>query len=64
MTASGSESELDAAMTELESLVPDPNVSAIIFWPSHHELSRHLEAAELTPQKIVELAYQYEPFAL
>ncbi len=64
MTASGTERQLDAAMAELESIVPDPNVSDLIYWPGHHERSRGLRESELTPDKIVELAYRYKPFAL
>jgi hypothetical protein len=63
-TAGGSESQLDAAMAELKALVPDPNVSSLIFWPSQHDLSKGLQELELTPETIVELAYRYKPFEL
>lgn len=64
MDGGGSEEDGDAALTVLRSLVPDPAVSALIFWPSHHKLTKDLAASERTPEEIVELAYLYEPFAL
>ena len=51
-------------MEELESLVPDPNVSDLIFWPRHHEASRALTEDELTADRIVAVAMNYQPFAL
>jgi predicted nucleotidyltransferase component of viral defense system len=63
-TANGSERQLDSAMAELKSLVPDPNVSDLIYWPSQHDLSKGLQELELTPEVIVELAYRYKPFEL
>lgn len=41
----------------LERLVPDPNVSDLIFHPRHHQLLANLPDIELTPEKIVELAF-------
>ena len=57
------EAEGDALLDELERLVPDPRVSDLIYWPDSHPLSRGLAPEELTPATIVELAYQYRPFA-
>ena len=64
LVGSQSESQVTATMIELESIVPDPRVSNLIYWPSRHPLSQGLNDAELTPEKIVELAYRYKPFAL
>lgn len=58
------DAQLGVAMEELESLVPDPNVSDLIFWPRHHEASRALTEDELTADRIVEVAMNYQPFAL
>lgn len=58
------EARADAAMQELEVLVPDPHVSDLIFWPQHHSASRSLTQDELTAERIVDLAMSYQPFAL
>ena len=58
------DAENERAMAELESLVPDPRVSEIIFWPHRHELAKSYDAEELTAEAIVDLAMQYKPFAL
>lgn len=58
------EAEQDAWLRELKRLVPDPAVSNLIFWPNHHKLAKDLQESELMPEKIVELAFSYEPFAL
>lgn len=64
MDAAGlDDAQVDAAMEELESLVPDPNVSDLIFWPQHHGASRGLTQDELTAERIVEVAMSYRPFA-
>ena len=59
-----SEAEDARAMSELERLVPDPHVSAIIFWPGTHHLARDYDEDELTPELVVELAMKYKPIAL
>lgn len=58
------DSEVDAALAELRTLVPDPQVSDLIFWPQKHSASRGLTSEELTAERIVELALHYEPFTL
>ncbi len=58
------EADQDRAMAQLGRLLPDPNFSELIFWPSHHKLSSGIDESELTPQKIVQLASQYRPFEL
>jgi hypothetical protein len=62
--AGETEEEADELIKEFESLVPDPNASALIFWPEAHALSRELTPEQLTPERIVDLAYRYKPFAL
>ncbi len=64
LTGEGDDEAIGAAVRELEQLVPDPRVSDLIFWPSHHERSAGLDPAELTAEKIVDLASEYRPFAL
>jgi len=64
MLDKGAAEEVDSLVAEFESLVPDPNESNLIFWPQHHPLSCGLSEAELTPEKVVELARRYQPFAL
>ena len=58
------EEEEDDLLDELEALVPDPRVSALVYWPQRHERAAGRAEAELTPEVIVELALQYRPFAL
>jgi hypothetical protein len=55
------ENDADAALDELAKLVPDPNISDLIFWPSQHPLSAGLDKGDLTPELIVELAGRYKP---
>ena len=62
--AGESEAEADRLVDEFESLVPDPNASDLIFWPERHPLVKHLTDQQLTPERIVDLAYQYKPLAL
>jgi hypothetical protein len=59
-----SEAEAHSMVAEFESLVPDPHASALIFWPGEHPLSRDISEDALTPERIVELACRYRPFAL
>ena len=59
-----SDDEADAALEELETLVPDPRVADLIFWPGRHPLSANLSGDELTAARIVELALAYRPFEL
>jgi hypothetical protein len=61
--AGDTEGEADELIDEFESLVPDPDASALIFWPHRHALSKDLEPEELTPERVVDLAYRYKPFA-
>ena len=57
--------ELDSeAMHELAHLLPDPNFRDIIYWPKFHRLAAAVPEVELTPEKVVELACLYKPFAL
>lgn len=58
------DAQVDAAMEKLLSLVPDPRVSDLIFWPQHHAASRDLTQDELTAERIVDLAMSYQPFSL
>jgi hypothetical protein len=46
---------------ELSRLLPDPAFNDLLFWPARHPKSAHLDPAELTPEKIVELAMEYRP---
>jgi hypothetical protein len=62
--ATDTEAEADAVLAEFESLVPDPNAANLIFWPSQHPLSRDIASEDLTPDRIVELAFEYKPFPL
>lgn len=58
------EGEGEAALRELESLVPDPRVSDLIFWPERHPLSASVPDSKRTAELVVELAMRYEPFSL
>lgn len=59
MSADGTQEEQDAALKELETRVPHPRVSALIFWPSHEGFDR-----ELTPDEVVDVALTYRPLEL
>ncbi|MBP1995071.1 bacteriocin immunity protein [Paenibacillus eucommiae] len=50
----GSEEEADEWIEMLQRNVPHPEVSSLIFWPEE----------ELTPEEIVEQAFNYKPIAL
>lgn len=59
MSGEGTESEQVAALRELESRVPHPRVSDLIFWPQHEGFDR-----ELTPDEVVDVALAYRPIEL
>ena len=53
MDADGTESEIDALITTLESNVPHPSVSDLIFWPQ--------DGVEPTAEQVVDVALAYRP---
>jgi Colicin immunity protein / pyocin immunity protein len=59
MAGQGTEEEQDAALRTLQSHVPHPRVSDLIFWPSHEGFDH-----ELTPDEVVEEALAYRPIPL
>lgn len=59
MSAEGTEEEQDAALKALESRVPHPRVSSLIFWPSHEGFD-----GELTPEEVVDVALAYRAIEL
>ncbi|MCM3291564.1 hypothetical protein M3661_15650 [Paenibacillus sp. MER 180] len=54
MECEGSEHEIDEMMNLLESNVPDPQVSDLIFWSD----------IEYSPEEIVDKAMRYKPIIL
>lgn len=56
--------EVEGLVDRFVRLTPDPQASNLIFWPQHHPLSAQLDPVELTPERIVELAFQYRAIAL
>jgi hypothetical protein len=56
------DAELEELISELTRVVPDPNVSNLIFWRQQHPLSRDVSSEELTAEVIVELAHRYKLF--
>ncbi|KJB86256.1 hypothetical protein AZ66_19870 [Paenibacillus sp. E194] len=54
MKCEGSEQEIDEMMNLLESNVPDPQVSDLIFWSD----------IEYSPEEIVDKAMSYKPIIL
>lgn len=59
MSAEGTEEGQETALRELESRVPHPRVSSLIFWPEHEGYDR-----ELTPDEVVDIALAYRPIEL
>ena len=59
MSAEGTEREQDAALKTLESRVPHPGVSSLIFWPHQEGFGR-----ELTPEEVVDFALAYRAIEL
>ena len=59
MSGDGTESEQDEALRALESHVPHPRVSELIFWPQHAGFDR-----ELTPDEVVDVCLAYRPIEL
>ena len=59
-----SEAEADDVLAELKMLVPDPQVSNLIFWPQHDPRTRDVTEGDLTPDRIVDIAAAYRPIAL
>jgi len=55
MDADGTESEIDALIATLESNVPHPSVSDLIFWPPSGD--------EPTAEQIVDAAMTYRPIS-
>jgi Colicin immunity protein / pyocin immunity protein len=58
MSAQGTEEEQDEALRSLESRVPHPRVSDLIFWPQYEGFD------QLTPQQVVDTALAYRPIEL
>ncbi len=58
------EARADALVAELERLVPDPQVSDLVFWPAQHALGGELIQAGVTAENIVELAFRYQSHQL
>ncbi|WP_044973122.1 bacteriocin immunity protein [Ruminococcus sp. HUN007] len=50
----GTEKEIDEMMEVVEKNVPDPNVSDLIFWNDDN----------LTPEQIIDKAFEYKPIQL
>ena len=50
----GTENEIDEMMEVVEKNVPDPNVSDLIFWNDDN----------LTPEQIIDKAFEYKPIQL
>ncbi len=59
INADGTEEEIDAWLRLVESSVPDPDVSNIIYWPNVRGLPD-----DLTAEQIVEMALSYKPILL
>ncbi len=59
MSGEGTEPEQELALKELESGVPHPHVSDLIFWPEREGFDR-----ELTPDEVVDIALAHRPIEL
>ncbi|GII57321.1 hypothetical protein Pth03_57100 [Planotetraspora thailandica] len=59
MSAQGTEKEQDEALRSLESRVPHPRVSDLIFWPQHEGFDH-----DPTAQQVVDAALAYRPIEL
>lgn len=59
MSGERSEAEQEAALAELQALVPHPRVSDLIYWPSREGFDR-----ELSPDEVVRVAMAYRAIEL
>jgi len=55
------DAKINESLKELRRLLPDPAFVDLIHCPALHPKSAHLDPAELTPEKIVELAMEHRP---
>lgn len=59
-----SERELDEVVEYLSQHLPDPAWTDIAFYPRNHPATVARGLTEPTPEEIVEIAFEYRPFAL
>ena len=69
MSGGGDESHDEQVFKYLARHFPDPNWSAILYWPSHHAETRAMGIDEstrpgLSAEQVVEIAFRHKPFAM
>jgi hypothetical protein len=58
------EAQRDVLRAELESLVPDPRVSDLIYWPGQHPRGDEARALGGDAEAVVEVAWRYRRIIL
>jgi hypothetical protein len=58
------EAEEEHLFSYLERHLPDPEWTAIIYWPTHHPIASQRGVTDPSPADVVDIAFEYRPIAL